>query len=89
MCSKSLWIRHRLRKRLDSKKRQQENRLKKQKIKEKQTNYQSNEVRKLIASLEQLANGHLSINVKVEDEDEDTQTIAKNFEKSIQVLRVQ
>lgn len=65
--------------------RQQEDAARKQaqeaKIKEKQTNYQSNEVRKLIASLEQLANGHLSINVKVEDEDEDTQTIAKNFEK--------
>lgn len=65
--------------------RQQEAAAKKQaeeaKIKEKQTNYQSNEVRKLISSLDKLAQGHLAINVKVDEGDEDTQAISMNFEK--------
>lgn len=51
------------------------------KIKAKQAEYQSNEVRKLISSLDTLANGQLSIDVVVEDADDDTKEIGQDFEQ--------
>jgi methyl-accepting chemotaxis protein len=52
-----------------------------QRIQEKQAVYQSEEVEKLMASLEQLAKGDLSIDLVVSQGDEDTKGIRDNFVK--------
>jgi len=49
------------------------------KIKEKQAHFQSNEVRKLISSLDALAQGQLRIDVEVSAQDEDTKEIGQDF----------
>lgn len=48
-------------------------------VQRKQAEYQSNEVRKLISNLDDLANGKLEIYTSVEKSDQDTGEIAENF----------
>ncbi len=50
-------------------------------VAKKQTEYQKEEVQKLIANLEKLANGNLDISTSIGDADEDTEEIAENFKK--------
>jgi methyl-accepting chemotaxis protein len=50
-------------------------------VAEKQASYQDNEVGKLLVNLEKLAVGDLNLNAATAAADEDTRTIAENFEK--------